>query len=271
MAARAPIVQADSATDIDATSAGKVIVCASHGGRYPAALAARFGVGAIVLNDAGVGLGRAGVAGLELLDERGTPAVAVAHRTARIGDAADTLARGRLSHVNRAAQRLGCAPDMTVRDAVELLARAAPPGRPADVDAGEARHLLREGPPAVWALDSASLVNSGDVGAIVLTGSHASLIGGEPARALKADALAAVFNDAGAVDAAGLSRLPALEARGIPAAAVRADSARIGDGRSTYGDGVLSAVNATARSLGAAEGLSARAFVDLVINQMVRT
>lgn len=267
----APIVSADSATDLDAAAAGKVVVCASHGGRYPAALAARVGVGAIVLHDAGVGLDDAGVAGLELLDELGTPAVAVGHLTARIGDAADTLARGRLTRVNGAAHRLGCTPGMTVRDAVELLARAAPPGRPADVDAGEARHLLREGPAAVWALDSASLVSSGDVDAIVLTGSHAGLIGGEPARALKADALAAVFNDAGSAGGAGLTRLPALDVRGIPAAAVGACSARIGDGRSTYADGVLSAINATARSLGASEGLSARDFVELVINKMVRT
>lgn len=268
----AEIALADSATDLDEGWAGKVVVCASHGGRYPAALAARYGVRAIALNDAGVGLDGAGVAGLALLDEHGIPAVGVHHRTARLGDAADTMARGRVSHLNPAAERLGCTVGMTVADAAGLLARKAPPSRPADVDAGEARHLVLEGPPAVWALDSASLVNAGDAGAVVLTGSHAGLIGGDPARALKAGALAAVFNDAGAGDdEAGLTRLPALDARAIPAAAVAAGSARIGDGRSTYEDGVLSAVNSTARSLGASEGMAARDFVDLVINNMVRT
>lgn len=252
---------ADSATDLDAGWAGAIVVCGSHGGRYPAALAARLGVRAIAFNDAGVGLDGAGVAGLALLDEHAIPAVAFGHMTARIGDAADALARGRLTHVNDAARRLGCAPGMAVRDAVERLAQA-PPARPAHVEAGEARHLVREG---VWALDSASLVGPSDAGTVVLTGSHAGLIGSDPARALKADARAAVFNDAGGgVDGAGLTRLLALDARGIPAVAVAAATARIGDGRSTYADGVLSAVNETARALGAVAGMTARAFVDLV-------
>lgn len=268
----AEIVLADSATDLDASHAGKVVVCASHGGRYPALLAARYGVGAIVLNDAGVGLDDAGVAGLEVLDGHGTPAVAVDGGTARIGDAADTLDRGRVSRVNRTAERAGCAPGMDAREAADVLARAPGPGEPVELETSESRHLLSEGPPAVWALDSAALVDAGDAGAVVLTGSHGGLIGGEPARALKADALAAVFNDAGGgADGPGATRLPALDARGIAAATVAASSARIGDGRSTYADGLLSAVNSTARSLGAVQGMTARDFVDLVIHKMVRT
>ena len=45
---------------------------------------------------------------------------------------------------------------------------------------------------------------------------------------------AAVYNDADfGVDDAGISRLPALDARGIAGACVSAWSARIGDGQST--------------------------------------
>jgi len=76
---------------------------------------------------------------------------------------------------------------------------------------------------------------------------------------------AAFYNDAGiGIDEAGVSRLPALEARGIPAATVSAQSARIGDARSTYEDGVLSRVNAQAAALGLAPGMTARDAVALL-------
>jgi hypothetical protein len=58
-----------------------------------------------------------------------------------------------------------------------------------------------------------------------------------------------------------VSRLPALAARGIPAATVSAASARIGNARSTYEDGVISRVNARATALGLHAGVSTREFV----------
>ncbi len=128
----------------------------------------------------------------------------------------------------------------------------------------EARHLvgIADGRRIVC-LDSASLVRPDDAGQIVVTGSHGALLGGRPETALRVDALAALFNDAG-IGAAGVGRLPALDARGIAAAAVAADSARIGDGRSTYFDGVLTRVNRTAEAAGARPGMSARRFVALI-------
>jgi hypothetical protein len=68
-----------------------------------------------------------------------------------------------------------------------------------------------------------------------------------------------VFNDAGiGIDEAGVGRLPALDSRGVAAFTVSSASARIGEGRSTFEDGIVSRVNATAARLGAAEGISAR-------------
>jgi hypothetical protein len=98
--------------------------------------------------------------------------------------------------------------------------------------------------------------------AIVVTGSHGGLLGGKSETALKYDVLGALYNDAGiGKDEAGVSRLPALDARGIPAATVSAASARIGDARSTYEDGIISRINARAATLGLCEGISARDFV----------
>ena len=114
---------------------------------------------------------------------------------------------------------------------------------------GKARFSSFADAPAVWALDSASLVGAEHVGTVVVTGSHGGLLGGRPDTALKYDALAALFNDAGiGIDEAGVTRLPALDARGIAAGTVAAASARIGDARSTYEDGILSRVNSARRS-----------------------
>ena len=83
--------------------------------------------------------------------------------------------------------------------------------------------------------------------------------------ALRADALAAVFHDAGVgINEAGVRRIAALDRRGIAAATVAADSARIGDARSVYDDGRLSRVNEAAQSAGAEVGMTTRAFVELM-------
>src|SRR5262249_38137377 len=130
-------------------------------------------------------------------------------------------------------------------------------------EVGEAVFLLEIEPPQVWALDSASLVLPEHKDAIVITGSHGGLLGGKPEAALKYDVRGALYNDAGiGKDSAGTSRLPALDARGIAAATVSAASARIGDARSTYEDGIISRVNRCAATLGLGEAISAREFVD---------
>jgi hypothetical protein len=111
-------------------------------------------------------------------------------------------------------------------------------------------------------LDSNSLVRPEDEGAIVVTGSHGALLGGKPETAIRVDAFAAVYNDAGGgIDEAGFSRLPVLDARGIAGATVHAHSARIGDARSTYDDGMISRINQAAERYGGRVGMSCRAFV----------
>ena len=109
--------------------------------------------------------------------------------------------------------------------------------------------------PAVSLLDSASAVAASDCGQIIVTGSHGGLLGGRPETASKIDVFAALYNDADiGIDGAGVTRLPALDARGIAGATVSAWSARIGDGRSTYEDGFVSRVNESARRCGGAKG-----------------
>jgi hypothetical protein len=258
------ILTADSITRIGEEARGAVVVNASHGGIYAAYLAAKLGVAAAIFNDAGVGRDGAGISGLDYLEELGIPAATVGHDTARIGDGADMLARGVITHTNKLAQALGCRPGIACRAAAEGLQRAEP-ARREPPEALEGAFLLERERPSIWALDSASLVSPEHHDAIVITGSHGGLLGGRPETALKYDVRAAFYNDAGlGIDEAGVSRLQALDARGIPAATVSAASARIGDARSSYEDGILSRVNARAAALGLVPGMTARDAVALL-------
>ncbi len=258
------IITAESVTKLEARHRGAVLVAGSHGGIYAAYVAARGGVRAVILNDAGVGLDGAGIASLPYLEAVGMAAATVSHRSARIGSGDDMMARGLVSHCNRLAARSGVHTGQTCAHAAEALRHAAMPH--SDVpDYVESRFRVREAAPQAWALDSASLVSATDASHILLIGSHGGLLGGRPEAALKYDAVAAVFNDAGVgIDNAGIARIFALDARGIPAATVDCRTARIGDGRSTYESGILSHVNATAATRGAKPGLRAAEFVALI-------
>jgi hypothetical protein len=253
----------DSITRLPDDARDAVVLAASHGGSYSAVCALKAGLRAVVLCDAGVGREQAGIAGLQILDEYGIPAAAISHRTARIGDGADCHARGVISFSNAGARRLGVEAGDGADQAVLRLAAAAPNHALSGSAATEQRYQLRGfGQAKVVVLDSASLIAEEDRGGIVVTGSHGGLLGGDPASAVKYAVFAAVFNDADrGVDDGGISRLRALDERHIAAATVSAWSARIGDGRSSYHDGFVSAVNRRASALGAEVGLSAAQLV----------
>ena len=249
----------DSATQLDASARGTVAVCGSHGALYAAWLAAHARVRAVVLNDAGIGRHSAGIAGVAWLGGLGIAACAIDYRSARIADGADMLDSGKVSMVNDVAAGHGCLPGHSCRQAVERLlenAEEAPEGP----EIGETRlRIANTGHREVWALDSVSLARSEDRRCILVTGSHGALLAGRSDAALDVDVFAAFFNDAGGgKDGAGFSRLPVLDERGIAGATVSCNTARIGDGRSTYDTGVLSRINEVASRLELREGMSVR-------------
>src|SRR5260370_27623617 len=154
-AAHTDVRVTDSITKLGAEAGGRVAVAASHGGVYGAYLAAKVKLSGVILNDAGVGRDGAGSACLPYLDALSMAAAVIGHDTARIGDGADMLARGIISHVNEAAARLGCAPGARCAETAAAMRGGRPPATHPPAHA-EARFVLRANPrgPPLSGLDS---------------------------------------------------------------------------------------------------------------------
>lgn len=121
------VIGCDSASLIRETDAGHIVVCASHGGLLAAlpnyVLKAK--LHAVVLNDAGIGKDRAGVARIAAADDMGVAAVAVAAASARIGDARSTWETGVVSTVNQLAATMGGEIGMTAQAFVAAARKTA--------------------------------------------------------------------------------------------------------------------------------------------------
>ena len=100
-----------------------VLVSGSHGGVSAASFVVEHPhrPKVVFFNDAGGGKDDAGIAGLALLQGIDVPACAYAHESARIGEAADGLANGVISHLNAAALALGLRRGVRVGEAVDAL------------------------------------------------------------------------------------------------------------------------------------------------------
>jgi len=267
------IFKVSSITKLPENVEGSVLVSGSHGGVFPAYLAAKSRVRGVVFNDAGGGLDDAGYGSLPYLDDLGIPAATCSHISACIGDGKDMMERGTISRVNQVAAKLGCSVDQSVSQTAELMIFASQSkvevpvyqeSRVCFMEAGEE--------PGIWGIDSASLVQSDDRGQIIITGSHGGLLGNDPATAIRVEVAACAFNDAGVgIDHVGISRLPALNGRGIAAVTVDCMSARIGDARSMWETGKISHVNPIAKKMGISHGQSLPVFAETVRQAMRHT
>lgn len=248
-----------SITELTSQERGLHALVGSHGGFATGAHSACIGIASLICHDAGIGMDAAGIAALETLQQYGIPAAAVSHLSARIGDAADMAARGRISHANGAARALGVETDMAASIAQARMQAASGSSPQEIVAAPFTRSVELCAGQEVTLCDSASMIAPEDAGRIVITGSHGGLPGGQASRAAKAHVALAVFNDAGlGIDDAGIARLPALDAMSIPAAAVDCRTAHIGVARSTLKTGLLSHVNQSAARLGLSPGMTVR-------------
>lgn len=242
------VIVADGVVKLPPEANGAVVVGGSNATSLAAYFSAKAGARAAIHHDCGIGRDEAGVRGLSWADQCGMAMAAVASDSARAGDAADIMQRGRISRVNRVAAACGVAGGQSVSQAVELLKSA--PWPHSDSESPIEERAFVEG---VLCVGSISQVTSEDVGLIVASGSH----GGATAAVMTIPFRPRLvfFNDAGfGLDRAGAASLPILDSERIAAATVAAQSACIGDGKSTLLQGIISAVNDTAYGLGARVG-----------------
>jgi hypothetical protein len=245
------VLVVDGVSKLPPEANGAVVVSGSNAAILATYFTAKAGARAAIHHDCGIGRDGAGVKGLLWAEQQGMAMAAVATDSARVGDGTDMLQRGIVSRVNSLAAMCGVENGQTVLQAVELLKSA--PWPHADVEAPVDGRTFLHG---VLCIDSISFGNSEDAGLVVASGSNGSRVAAGMTSSFRPRL--AFFNDAGfGADRAGAACLPILDAEGIAAATVAADSACIGDGKSTLTQGIISAVNETAYRLGARVGETA--------------
>ena len=118
----------------------------------------------------------------------------------------------------------------------------------------------------VIVMDSITKLTPEDVGAMVVSASHGGASSGEFALEVPLDMV--FFNDAGVgKDGAGIVALDMLEAKGVAAGAVAHTSARIGDSRDMWENGVISHLNPSARKRGLVPGSPLRGALTALVNR----
>ncbi len=263
------IILADSITHVvHPRDSGKVVICGSHGGYSAAILALQRHIKGVIFNDAGGGKERAGVAGLDILNQYGVPAAAVDAFTARIGIACETE-KGIVSYANALARSVGVQIGSVAETAAQVMASADTPSMQSvdgNMEVEEILTVVYTHPAGrrIVAMDSNSMVTEENQMDIIMTGSHGGRVGSLPA--VNYHVAAAFYNDAGlGKDNAGISRLTWLEENHIYGAAVDANTARIGIGMETYESGIVSHANALAESIGIRPGIGAKEAAQIIL------
>jgi hypothetical protein len=122
----------------------------------------------------------------------------------------------------------------------------------------------------VVTMDSISYLQPENRGDVIICGSHGAVAAAQYVVAFSPRAV--VFSDAGkGKDGAGISGLEMLDEHGIAALAVGVDSARIGDGQDIAENGLVSALNGAARSLGVKLSMTVMEAVATLLNTKDRS
>jgi hypothetical protein len=252
------VMAMDSAYDVVADNAGRdVVVNASYCGVLPARFIAQHRPRGAIGVDCGVGPAGASIAGLWFLEALDIPAAVADVMTVHLGDGVHLGTYGRVSHLNQPAHDCGVRPGMDVMDAARrmLEAPAAAARAAADVTNRQVMHTDHEGRQVVC-VDSIAFGLPQDRDNVLLTAGHT----GRSAvpYLLKVRPHGFICSDGGrGLDSAGTAGLHIVDAHGLAGATVDARRARMGDGLSTYREGIVSDLNSLAHAAGVRVGMSA--------------
>jgi hypothetical protein len=254
------IVCVDSAYDVDESNRDRdVVVTGSYSGVLCARFVAAHRPRGVVGVDCGIGFEGAGIAGLWFHEALNLPAAAVDVMTVELGNGMDVYERGRVSRCNDPALRCGVLPGMPAALAAQLLLErgvALEPLAPAAVTHRTVVHEADEG--AVVCIDSIAFALPEDRDRNVLcTAGHTGRSAVPYLRSARPRGF--ICSDGGGGRGqSGTAALGIVEVDGLAGAAVDARTARMGDGLSTYHDGVIGAVNRPGFERGVRVGMAAR-------------
>lgn len=253
------VVCVDSAYDVDERNSNTDVVVT---GSYTGVLCARFvsihrPKGAIGV-DCAIGPEGASIAGLWFYEALDLPAVAADVMSVELGNGVDVYKSGIVSRLNEPARRCEVRPGMAVAEAAErLLTQGGQEGVPP----AEVTHRK-----AVYESDDGDIVCSDSIAFALPVDRDRNVLctGGHTGRSAvpylrKAHPKGFICSDGGRGRGdSGIMALDVVAADGLAGATVDARTARMGDGISTYEDGVVSAVNQPAERRGVRVGMAAR-------------
>jgi hypothetical protein len=261
------ILAFDSSTYIpgNTTTVNDVIVIGSYCGTRVLAPIFTHGAKAVIATDAGIGKDEAGISGLKHGETIGVPVATIAVLSAETSNGRSTLL-GEISRANAQARALGVAPGMPAYEAAALLAKA-PAGKPIPTSPGEEEKavVVEETPKGrIWAAPGTTAIREKIPNDIVCSGANSSRVSSDGV--LRMGAKGSIANDAGiAKNHSAVEGVMILGERGIPSAAVSTLSARLGEGLSTWNDGIISVVNQVAAARGVKVGMSAKEAARLML------
>jgi hypothetical protein len=261
------IVALDSSSYLTTLPTGPsdVIVVGSYCGTRILAPMFTRGVKAVIATDAGIGKDEAGISGLKHGETIGVPVAAIVTMSAETSNGRSTLL-GAISQANTRARTLGVTPGMPAYEAAALLAKA-PAGQPIPTSPGaeETPVVVEETPNGrIWTSGGTTAIKDKIPNDVFCSGSNSSRVFADGA--LRIAAKGGIANDAGiGKNNTAVQGVVLLGERGVPAASVATLSARLGEGSSTWNDGIISVVNAPAAVRGVKVGMTAKAAARLML------
>ena len=261
------IVALDSSSylELHPTGPTDVIVVGSYCGTRILAPMFTRGIKAVIATDAGIGKDDAGISGLKHGETIGVPVATIAVMSADTSNGRSTLL-GEISRANAQARALGIAPGMVAYEAAERLAKA-PAGKPIPTPLGseEAAVVVEQTVRGrIWATPGTTAIKEQIPNDVICSGANSSRVFSDGV--LRMAAKGAIANDAGiAKNNSAVEGVKLLGERGIPAAAAATMSARLGEGLSTWNDGVVSAFNPVAAARGVKAGMPVKEAARLML------
>ena len=245
------IIAVGTAYDVAEANRGRdVTINASYSGVLPARFIGECAPRATIGVDCAIGRDGAGVAGLWYLEALGIPAAAADVQTLELGNGIDMYECGLISVVNQPARDCGVRRGNSVRGAAHRLLDEDPALARAAATTNRTKIRTAQDGRAVVCTDSIAFGLPEDRQRNVLcTAGHTGVSAVSYLRAVEPRGFICSDGGRGKNDA-GIAALVIVEQDGLAGATVDARAARMGDGLSTYHDGVISACNEPAWNRG---------------------